>query len=309
MKRTRYPIDDDFKKYARAHPPLFRPLLPFIQATEFFVFRKGRSTPRCEVERKIFFSPTGRKIKALFFTPKTATEKSPCLVFYHGGGFVLPAAPYQREIARTLAERTGCKALFVFYRLAPKHKFPAAVEDCFEGYRWLVGNASALGIDNEKIVVAGDSAGGTLAAVVCLKAREEKLQPPLGQMLLYPALSDDKTEDTQPFQDAPMCSAKDYRKFGKLYLPKKGEIKREHLFPAEAEADLFPTTYLETAAFDYLRDGGLRFYEKLLSRGVPVEHFEAENTIHAYDIAPKSKAVERCAEQRVAFLKKLWELD
>lgn len=308
MKRPSYPIDEDFKKYAKAHPPLFRPLLPLVQATEFVSYCKQRSKNTVKIEKKTIILSPKRRLKALFYTPEEATDCAPCLVFYHGGGFVLPAASYQCKIARTLAEQTGCKAFFLFYRLAPRHKFPAAVDDCFDGYSWLIGNAASLGIDSKKIIVGGDSAGGNLAAVVCLKAREEEITPPLGQMLLYPALSDENTAE-QPFQDAPMCSMNDYRKFGKLYLPKQGEIRREHLFPSEAEANLFPTTYLETAAFDYLRAGGLRFCEKLRASGVPVEHCDTENTIHAYDIVPNSKAVKYCTKRRVAFLKKLWHLD
>lgn len=114
----------------------------------------------------------------------------PCLINYHGGGFALPAAPYHYGLAKEYTQRTHCKVLLVDYRLAPKHPFPIATEDCYAVYCWVLVNAGELGIDPARVSVAGDSAGGQLATVVCLMARDRGQAMPCGQMLIYPAAGD-----------------------------------------------------------------------------------------------------------------------
>ena len=124
-------------------------------------------------------------VRAVPKRPNGVGEHAPCLLYYHGGGFVLPAAPYHYSLAKEYAQRAHCKVLFVDYRLAPRFPFPTAPEDCYSAYVWAAANAGDLSIDTSRMAVAGDSAGGALATVVCLMAKERGQLMPCGQMMMY----------------------------------------------------------------------------------------------------------------------------
>lgn len=146
MKRTKYPIHPDFKKWSHMNPPLNKPFLALIQPLMGRLFLMEKSSAELTIEQKSIPGGEGRSIRALLYTPKDLEDRSACLVYYHGGDFVLPAAPYHYSLAREYALRTRCRVLFVEYRLAPKHPFPAAPEDCFSAYRWAVERAEELSI-------------------------------------------------------------------------------------------------------------------------------------------------------------------
>jgi acetyl esterase/lipase len=308
MKRRKYPIHPDFKRLANTNPPLNRPSIACMQALEGFFHRAQKSTKEVKVSRITIPLKEGKTMRALFFEPISAKENSPCLVLYHGGGFVLPAAPYHYALAREYAIKSGCKVLFPQYRLAPKYKFPNSLYDCFNAYLYACNNAKALGIDEKKIAVGGDSAGGNLAAAVCLLAKEKEAQMPCGQLLLYPALSFDlQTESMQKYTDTPMCNARDVVRFGKLYLP-EGIEKQPYIEPTLASSfSLLPPAYIETAEFDCLHDGGILYAEKLKAEDVAVVLLETKGTIHAFDMVLDSEITRGCIISRVEFLKKIFE--
>ena len=306
MKRIKYPIHDDFKKWANTHPPLNKPILRLIQTFVGGLYKKQKSTPACKVEKRFIPISDGAKIPALLYTPNGVEKSAPCLIFYPGGGFVLPPARYHFDLAREYAQRVGCKVLFVLYRLAPKYRFPTAHNDAFDAYKWVLENAEKLQIDGGRVALSGESAGGNLAISVCLKAEELGLRMPCAQMLTYPVTGENlETESMQRFVDTPMCSTKDMEKYQKLYAPLLPSDKRKYLLPIEAESLSFlPCTYIETAEFDCLRDGGILFAERLKKEGVDVQLNETRGTMHAFDIAQKSAITRACIEKRIAFLKK-----
>ncbi|HAK62095.1 MAG TPA: hypothetical protein DCO82_02510, partial [Alphaproteobacteria bacterium] len=122
------------------------------------------------------------------YTPVAAgTEPLPCLVYYHGGGWVIGDLETHEGACRMLANDSGCRVISVDYRLAPEHVFPAAPEDCFAALKWVAANAQPLGVDPKRIAVGGDSAGGNLSAVVCQMAREAGGPSVAFQLLIYPA--------------------------------------------------------------------------------------------------------------------------
>lgn len=308
MKRRKYPIHSDFKRLEKTNPPLSRPAVAFMQMAEGFFHRAQKSTKEVKVSRLKIPLEGGASIRALFFEPFEAKENAPCLVLYHGGGFVMPAAPYHYALAREYAIKTGCKVLFPQYRLAPKFKFPIPTEDCFNAYLYALNNAKILKIDGERIAVGGDSAGGNLAAVVCLTAREKGVKIPCGQLLLYPALSFDmQMESMQKYVDTPMCNAKDVLRFGELYLPK--DIERQaYIEPILASSFLsLPSAYIETAEFDCLRDGGILYADRLKEEGVFVQLNNTQGTIHAFDMVLDSKITHACVHSRIEFLKKIFQ--
>ncbi|MBO6635689.1 MAG: alpha/beta hydrolase, partial [Parvibaculum sp.] len=113
-------------------------------------------------------------IPVRIYTPVAGGGTGPALVYYHGGGWVIGDLDTHDALCRTLANEAGCKVIAVDYRLAPEHPFPAAIDDAFAAVKWVEANSSEIGIDPNGIAVAGDSAGGNLAAAVCLRAKAEK---------------------------------------------------------------------------------------------------------------------------------------
>ena len=129
----------------------------------------------------------GGEIALRIYTPTGAASAAlPGIVFFHGGGWVFGDLDTHDALCRALAEQSGARLVSVDYRLAPESLFPAAAEDCFAALQWVAGNAAALGMDPARIAVAGDSAGGNLAAVTCLMAREKGGPKVLHQLLIYP---------------------------------------------------------------------------------------------------------------------------
>ena len=307
MKRTKYPIHPDFQKWANMNPPLHKATIPVMQKLMGLLFTRERSTADVTVEWKVI-PVDGGTIRALWYCPKDVGEHAPCLLYYHGGGFVLPAALYHYSLAKEYAQRAHCKVLFVDYRLAPRFPFPAAPEDCYLAYAWAAANAGDLSIDTSRMAVAGDSAGGALATVVCLMAKERGQLMPCGQMMMYPVTGIGmETESMKKYTDTPMCNSQDAEKYDKLYRPAPSAGKLEYASPIQAEslAGLL-SAYIETAEFDCLRDGGILYAERLRKFGVPVELHNTEGTMHGFDIVLDSPIVRNCVDRRTAFLKKIF---
>ncbi len=308
MRRTKYPIHPDFKKYEHLNPPLNKVALPFMQKIIGHLFKMEKSTEQVDAMRLSIPIENGLEIEALLYTPVGISDHVPCLIYYHGGGFVLPAAPHHYLLAKEYAIRANCKVLFVNYRLAPKHPFPAAPEDCYASFVWLCTNAKDLAIDSSRILLAGDSAGGQLATVVSLMARDRGHSMPCGQMLIYPVTGRKmETESMKIFTDTPLCNSKDVKKYHAFYIIEPLYENHDYASPIHAKSlkDL-PETYIETAEFDCLRDEGILYAERLMASGVPVQVNNTLGTIHGFDIALESEIVRECVNQRVDFIKKMF---
>ncbi len=237
MKRTRYPIHPDFKKWSNLNPPLNKAALPVMQKLMGLLVLRERSRAGLTVTKELIPTCGGGTVRSLLYSPAGISENAPCLVYCHGGGFVLPAAPYHYSLARTYALRARCKVLFVDYRLAPKHPFPAAPEDCYAAYCWALANADKLSIDSSRVAVSGDSAGAQLAIVVCLMARDRGRAMPCGQMLMYPAAGSlPETESMKKYTDTPMCNSRDMEKYGRYYIRDESAGRREYSSPIHAES-------------------------------------------------------------------------
>ena len=304
MRRTHYPIHRDFRAWARMNPPLKRPLLPWMQRAMGLLSFAQRSSGGVSVKRLRI--PVGGKdsIRALLYSPDGAEENAPCLLYFHGGGFVFPAAPYHYALARIYARRANCRVLLVDYRLAPAHPFPAAPEDCYAAYRWLLERGRELGVDARRIAVGGDSAGGQLATVAAMMARDRGVRPPCAQMLIYPCTDRRmQSPSMQKYVDTPMCNRRDMQKYVEFYLPGLQERDAAYASPMEAEslADL-PPAYIETAEFDCLHDEALAYARRLREAGCEVNVCETRGTMHGYDIVLKSPIVQESLLRRVEFL-------
>jgi len=219
------------------------------------------------------------------YTPVASGSAAlPGIIYFHGGGFVAGDLDCYDGLCRALANEASCRVIAVDYALAPEFPFPAAVEDCFAVATWVEANASEIGVDANRLAVAGDSAGGNLAAVTALLAKEHKNTPAIAfQLLIYPAtrLGAARTENSFGrgyFLDARTIEwSKDY------YVPAGGDPADPRLSPLEAKdfAGL-PPAYIVTAGFDPLRDEAFAYAEKLRAAGVKVMQVDYPSMIHGF---------------------------
>lgn len=305
MKKN-YDFHPDLRKYEKMKVPVIPAVIPRLQALMSVLYHMEKSDERVSVSAIRIPSEDGSMLRALVYEPKFSAQNSSCLLFFHGGGFVYNASPHHFRLARRFTEMTGCKTILVDYRLAPAHKFPAAADDCFDVYRWVLGQVSDLKIDPCRIAVCGDSAGGNLAAALCLMARDRDIPMPKAQLLLYPVTDCRmETESMRRYTDTPLCKRGDIEKYFEMYLPaEKPDIHLvPYVSPVEAESlKGLPDTYIEVAEFDCLHDEGAEFARLLAADGVWVELHEMKGAMHGYDIAGSSGFVKDCMDLRLRFL-------
>jgi len=243
-----------------------------------------QGTPIGKVEDRAIPGPGG-DIPVRVYTPVAGGGKGPALVFYHGGGWVIGDLETHDALCRTLANEAGCKVIAVDYRLAPEHPFPAAIDDAYAAACWVEANASEIDIDPNRIAVAGDSAGGNLAAAVCLRAKAEKGPQIAFQLLIYPVT--DAPADTQSYKDfgtGHFLEKESMDWFWNHYVVSAGaDPKHPYAAPLQAESHAgLPPAYVVTAGYDVLRDEGKAYADALKKAGVEVEYVNYEGMIHGF---------------------------
>jgi acetyl esterase len=209
----------------------------------------------------------------------------PVIVYYHGGGWVVGNLETHGNVAGYLAKASGGIVVSVDYRLAPEHPFPAAVEDAYAALEWASGNAARLGGDPGRIAVAGDSAGGNLAAVVSLKSRDANGPKIRCQALIYPVtnLVSFDTGSHRDFAEGFFLTKEAMEWFRSHYLPDPQDRENPYASPllARDHANLPPAVVI-TAQFDPLRDEGEAYAAKLAQGDVPVERIRYDGMIHGF---------------------------
>lgn len=303
----KYNIDPELNLIAKIKMPGNPKLLPLMNK----VIRsfKCKSDEKVIVRRTRIWANDGEKLSAYVIEPKQVENAGdlPCLVFFHGGGFMLKASFGHYKIAKEYACKLPCKVVYVDYRLAPEFPFPTPVEDCFATYQWVLNHADRLEIDKNNIFVGGDSAGGNLAVAVTLMARDRKLPIPKGVLLIYP-VTDRRmiTVSMQNFTDTPVWDAKLNRMMWRCYLGDKEPEPVEYASPVEEKSFIkFPPTYMEVAEFDCLHDEGVNLYERIKATGIPTELHEVKGGCHGYETATNSLLVQACMDLRIAWMRKL----
>ncbi|KUI26925.1 alpha/beta hydrolase [Mycobacterium sp. GA-2829] len=226
-------------------------------------------------------------IPARLYRPATPNPESepPLLVFYHGGGFVIGDLDTHDDLCRIISRDGGLTVLSVDYRLAPEHQAPAAADDAYAAFRWAAEHAADLGVDQDRIAVGGDSAGGNLAAVVCQRARNARATQPALQLLIYPVVDVcSETRSKTLFADGYFLTARDMSWFMDLYLDGATVDSTDPDVSPLLADDLsgLPPALVLTGGFDPLRDEGNRYAEALRAAGVPVDHREEGSLIHAF---------------------------
>jgi acetyl esterase len=267
-----------------------------------FIF--GKVAPGIEASDRTIPGPGGDIAVRVYRRPGSGGAGTrPLIVYFHGGGFVLGELRMGDWLCSQVARNVGAVVVSVDYRLAPRHRFPAAVDDCYTAVQWAAENASALGAAGP-IGVMGESAGGNLAAVVCLLARDRGGPAISHQVLIYPAT--DMTSVPPATANTPFLAAPEMHAYRVHYLA-DADPRDPRLSPLLAEDhSKLPPALIQVGEHDPLRDGGVRYAGTLRAAGVPVRLTEYVGMPHGFlnfpglcRWAPQALA-EICAEQKAA---------
>ena len=209
----------------------------------------------------------------------------PCLVYYHGGGWVTGTLDMSDGVSQSLCTGAGCVVASVDYRLAPEHKFPAAAEDAYAAALWVQQHAGELGVDARRIAVGGSSSGGNLAAAVCLMAKDRGGRPSLvHQLLVYPVADfSSRTQSYRENGEGYMLTRDSMEWYAQQYLRTPADAANPYAAPLQAK-DLggLPQALVVTAEYDPLRDEGEAYAQKLRDAGVPVVCTRYDGMIHGF---------------------------
>ena len=275
------------EKVAELNLPAIQTLSPAearAQMEQTAAARNNDPTPVANVEALRATGPHG-DIPLRLYRASTSSEPQPLLVYFHGGGHVIGSLDTHDAIARNLCAGAGCAVASVDYRMGPEHKFPAAYDDCVAATRWLADNAGELGFDTNRIAVGGDSAGGNLAAVVALNARDEGGPALCYQLLVYP-VTDYR------------CSSGSYERYATGYGVLEAQTMRwfqgHYLGSEEDQSDWrasplltaslsnLPAAMVMTAECDVLHDEGVAYADALKKAGNQATHVECAGMIHGF---------------------------
>lgn len=254
----------------------------------------------------------GERVPVRIYRAAGQPAGSPAVVYFHGGGWTLGALDHSDWLCSQVCLGVGAVVVSVDYRLAPRHRFPTAVLDSVAAVHWVHGHAAELGVDQARIAVMGDSAGGNLAAVVCQLLRDRGGPPIAHQSLIYPATDLRTPEDFDPTApartDYPILSSAVMLTFRDQYLGPDGDPDSPMASPILTD-DLsgLPPALIQVAEYDPLRDDGIRYARALEHAGTPVRLTEYVGMPHGYFTFPmvvrgsvRQALAEVCAQQRLA---------
>jgi acetyl esterase len=222
--------------------------------------------------------------RTVVYRPRAGIAPQPCVVNFHGGGWVQGNPEQSQWFASRLSVRNRCVVVSPAYRLAPEHPFPAAVDDARAVVEWVVEHADELGIDPQRVAVMGDSAGGNLAAVAALDARDAGAPELRAQVLIYPGVEMyDRWPSEDEHAEAPVLTSANMRAFCRLYLGEDYGTEDHRASPVRAasHADL-PKAFVLTAELDPLKDNGVHYRDALEADGVPVRYTEYPGALHGF---------------------------
>jgi len=291
---------------ARSGIPPTHTLAP-VDARRFYLERRRITQPDApelaEVRAASADGPHGPIPLRVYRPAGAAAGPLPVLVYYHGGGWVIGDLDSHDVLCRQLANGSGCAVVAVDYRMGPEHRFPGAVDDCIAATRWVRDNAASLGVDPARLAVGGDSAGGNLAAVVAIAARDAGDPPIAFQLLIYPAtdqrrIAPSHTTNAQGY----LLTADSMRYYHDHYIddPKHDLDWRASPLLAPDLSRLPPSLVL-VAGYDPLRDEGVQYAQRLSESGSRATLVSFERQIHGFVTMGRvldeaNEAVAMCAD-------------
>ena len=270
--------------YSNGVPPTHGLSVESARGALDLFFAEEASEPVADVREFSFAGPES-DVPIRVYEPE-GERPHPICVFFHGGGWVLGNLDCYDNVCTRLANRAECLVVSIDYRLAPEHPFPAAPRDCYAATEWALANAGQLGGDPDRVAVAGDSAGGNLAAVVSLMARDRDGPDISHQGLIYPAVNPAGLEVPDSYEE----NAEGYflelasmEWFFDRYIQSEIDERNPYAFPLQARdlSDL-PSATIVSAGFDPLRDEAYAYEERLEDGDVPVSHHHFEAMIHGF---------------------------
>jgi acetyl esterase/lipase len=278
-----------YKAFQEAGRPAYETLPP-SEAREYYLAARliaNPEPPELGKVEELAIPASHGVIPARLYVPKTLRKTgtlAPCLVFFHGGGWVIGDLETHDVVCRKLAVEGELIVISVDYRLAPEHKFPAAVEDAIGATKWIAANAQELGIDASRLSVGGDSAGGNLAAVVALAARDGDGPKIAGQLLIYPATEARRTHPSQSEPDTSILLTHSVTTwFYWNYLNGAADLDDWRASPARAKTlNGLPSAYVLTVGADPLRDEGDEYAARLRDAGVAVTYRHFPGQFHGF---------------------------
>jgi len=281
--------------------------LPVAEARRLMESRAARlwggAEPLHRVEDRTIPGPAG-PLPMRLYAP--AGERLPVLVYFHGGGWVTGSLDTHDGLCRALAKRAECLLLAVDYRLAPEHKYPAAVEDAWAATAWAGAHAASMGGDPLRLAVGGDSAGGNLAAVIANRARDRGGPRLLLQLLVYPVTDYDLTTRSYAENaEGYLLTREAMRWYWTHYLPTAAAGAEPDASPLRAEnLRALPPAMVITCGYDPLRDEGDAYAQRLREAGVFVTHARYEGMIHGFfRMAAVVDAASRAVAEAAAILR------
>ena len=310
-KQTKYAIHPDFAHYPYMPFPfgsfMVGMINGFINLDTFFRQRHLLNSAK----KHSVVSADGTTFPVYQFMPKDVQpgEKLPAIIYYHGGAFVLTYASTHVVSMDVYAQRGRYAVFMVDYRLGPKHVFPKPFEDCWASLVWVAANADKLGVDKNRIAVAGDSAGGCLSAAIAQKVKDAGGPALRGHLMIYPAV--DKTSSTESaknFLNTPLWNGVANKKLWEVYLRDyQGKATPAYAAPND-RTDLsgLAPAYVENAEFDPLRDEAEAYAKRLKAAGVKTVFNATKGTVHGYDTVFDSEISKAAMQQRFDFLKTIF---
>ncbi|CCV11201.1 alpha/beta hydrolase [Mesorhizobium sp. STM 4661] len=244
---------------------------------------QGEREPVASLSERTIAEPGGPLTLRIYRGHDAPAIDAPALLYLHGGGWVIGNLESHDEICRWFANMAACIVVSPAYRLAPEHKFPAAIEDCRAVLSFMQSDAGDLGIDAKRIAIAGDSAGGNLATVLCLMARGSK-NPPTAQLLFYPNTDASQTADSyRRFADGFGLTAATMAWFRDHYISSVGDIDDWRVSPLKVVSLAgAPPAFLAIAGHDILADEGEAYAKRLQDDGVTVILRRWPGQIHGF---------------------------
>jgi acetyl esterase/lipase len=275
-----------------AHLPLFEPGAAMDSRARARAYSADRSAApgrsALRITEEVVPGASGRDpVPVRIYRPSGDAGPRPAAVYLHGGGFVAGDLDTEDLRCVRLAHDGGCVVVSVDYRLAPEHRFPAPLDDCYAALCWTAAGASDLGVDPHRIGVVGASSGANLAAATALLARDRGGPTVAFQCLVYPTLDDRMETASVRFVGTPIVDGSDVARCWGYYLGDNRDDVSPYAAPGRA-TDLrgLPPAYVMTAELDPLRDDGLRYAARLLEAGVSVELHQFAGAFHGFDLFP-----------------------
>jgi triacylglycerol lipase len=309
---TRHLVDPELLELLDTLPSfeLSHDVLPAMRSRVFPADEDPNDLAKVDTEIRTIPGPKGAPdVSIAVIKPKKADGLVGAIVHMHGGGYVMGSVEQFMPGIRMLAARLGCVIVSVDYRVAPETVFPGAIEDCYAALAWTFQNAKALGIDDKRIGVSGESAGGGLAAALALLARDRGEYKLAFQNLIYPMVDDRTGATTEPhaytgeFVWSPSSNV-----FGWTAILGKpaGSDDVSHYAAAARAADLsnLPPTFIACGSIDLFIEENLEYARRLMRAGVPVELHVYPGAFHGFQRAVTARVAQDAARDRFQALKR-----